>query len=561
MSVVILLGVAFAWALVRALDRAWTCDDAFIVFRYARNLVDGLGLVFNAGERVEGFTDFLWVLWMAPSFRLRVSPETWANFWSIACYLGTLGLLASAYIRRGKSLPGGVWPIPVATLAAAAHSDWNIYATSGLETSAFTFFLVAGFFVLTRPILSPHRAAAGGILFGVACLTRPDGLVPAAAAGVFVLFFSFAPLRAAASYAAGVLATCLPLVIFRLWYYGEWFPNTYYAKSASIAWYGQGLHYLSLYAEKYGTVLVGLPVAGAALLLLRRHRAQGEELLWKALWPSFALAMALSLSYTLYVVRIGGDFMYARMLIPATPFFLVLFELGLTACSGAVNAVLLAALGLLPVLVPLGLDRPVGGDVFRYGVADEWAYYSPRKTLETDYRGAILRWYLADLPVRMLAFGSEMRLAYRAEIPLVVEAHGLMDPVIARMTLKERGRVGHEKFGSFEYLIRQRKLQVMFHEPSFFWHGFPRAIPLVPVEFGRVRGLLLRWDPEFVSPLAQRGARIEDFPSFLDAYISTMAGRPDRVVADDYERFKLFYFDGVKDSLRENAFRKRLGLP
>src|SRR5262245_10458405 len=60
------------WALVLATVRRWVCDDAFISFRYADNLVHGLGLVFNAGERVEGFTNFLWTLWIALGMRLGV---------------------------------------------------------------------------------------------------------------------------------------------------------------------------------------------------------------------------------------------------------------------------------------------------------------------------------------------------------------------------------------------------------------------------------------------------------------------------------------------------------
>ena len=54
----------------------FVCDDAFIAFRYARNLADGHGLVFNRGERVEGFTDFLWVLELAGLWRLGVRPDT-----------------------------------------------------------------------------------------------------------------------------------------------------------------------------------------------------------------------------------------------------------------------------------------------------------------------------------------------------------------------------------------------------------------------------------------------------------------------------------------------------
>ena len=41
--------------------RFLTMDDAYISFRYARNLAEGLGFVYNAGERIEGYTNFLWV--------------------------------------------------------------------------------------------------------------------------------------------------------------------------------------------------------------------------------------------------------------------------------------------------------------------------------------------------------------------------------------------------------------------------------------------------------------------------------------------------------------------
>src|SRR5690606_38133881 len=41
---------------------SWLSDDAFISFRYAQNLVEGHGLVYNPGERVEGYTNFLWTV-------------------------------------------------------------------------------------------------------------------------------------------------------------------------------------------------------------------------------------------------------------------------------------------------------------------------------------------------------------------------------------------------------------------------------------------------------------------------------------------------------------------
>ena len=74
--VVAVLGV------VVALFRRFVQDYAFISFRYARNLADGLGLVWNVGERVEGYTNFLWTLMMAPSFKLGVDVVAWS--WALS---------------------------------------------------------------------------------------------------------------------------------------------------------------------------------------------------------------------------------------------------------------------------------------------------------------------------------------------------------------------------------------------------------------------------------------------------------------------------------------------
>ena len=71
----------------------WTCDDAFISFRYAENLVEGRGLVFNEGERVEGITNIGWTLWLAAGMRLGVTPEVWSSVWGLILYALGLALL------------------------------------------------------------------------------------------------------------------------------------------------------------------------------------------------------------------------------------------------------------------------------------------------------------------------------------------------------------------------------------------------------------------------------------------------------------------------------------
>ncbi len=71
---------------------AWfLCDDAFISFRYTRNLLEGHGLVFNPGERVEGYTNFLWILELAALWAIfGIRPELAAPWLSVAYTAATI---------------------------------------------------------------------------------------------------------------------------------------------------------------------------------------------------------------------------------------------------------------------------------------------------------------------------------------------------------------------------------------------------------------------------------------------------------------------------------------
>lgn len=555
-----LAAAAVLWGVSAACRDAWTCDDATVVFRYARNLVNGLGLVFNAGERVEGFTDFLWVLWTTPAFALGVDPETWTNVSGIVCFGATIGLLAWDHARVLRRVPSPAWAIvPVAALAAAAHGDLAAFATSGLETSLFTFLLVAGY-VLTVDVATARRAFLAGAVFGLATLTRPDGALPAVIAGVFVVLLT-RHVRPAAAFAGGFSMVTLPFEAFRFAYYGSLVPNTYWAKSAGVAWWGQGIRYLQLYGEKYGILVFGPVLLLLAWLGWRAKTRAAREMLASAWVPRVLLALALAAGYTVYVVRVGGDFMYARMLLPATPFYLVLFELGWMLLPRRTPVILALAIAALPIVIPPLVPRPVTGTYWVWGVANEWEYYSLKRNAETDFRGAILRRFFAGLPVRMLAYGHDLRLADAAGAPVVVEGHGLTDPVIAHRPLSARGRPGHEHLPDPAYVVLQRRLDVTFSQTFYERTRFPSFIPVVPIRFGPVSGFLLHWDPAICAEWRRRGAVFADFPSWLDAYSATMSAKPDEAVLQDYEKFRNFYFRQVKDPSRESLFRLRLRLP
>ena len=72
---VALAAAALVFGLWRALGAAWLADDSFISFRYAEHLARGHGLVYNVGERVEGYTNLLWTLLVAAALRLGIAPE------------------------------------------------------------------------------------------------------------------------------------------------------------------------------------------------------------------------------------------------------------------------------------------------------------------------------------------------------------------------------------------------------------------------------------------------------------------------------------------------------
>ena len=111
--VIHLLSVPWLLLLTWLTSVAWfLTDDAFISFRYVRNLLEGHGLVFNPGEYVEGYTNFLWILELAALWELfGLRPEHTANWLSVAYTGGTLVALwwwlARAPTRLSDELPPG----------------------------------------------------------------------------------------------------------------------------------------------------------------------------------------------------------------------------------------------------------------------------------------------------------------------------------------------------------------------------------------------------------------------------------------------------------------------
>ena len=319
-------GACLPWLAVLAVlaGLGWfTIDDAYISFRYARNLLEGHGLVFNPGERVEGYTNFLWVLELAALWRLSgVPPDVYAPWLSVLCTAATIAtVLWWAFHLPGiKARRLTAWMALGFLCASAAFGVWT--SGGGLETRQFTLF-VALAVALTSA--RPHGRAAlllASASLGAAALTRPEGsLFALCCFAWFGVWHHFdEDRRPWRGHAACLVVPCLLIVVghylFRYGYYGEWLPNTYYAKYVR-PWYGRGLPYLAMAALETGLHVL-LALALLALLGNWRHNARWRGLakLGGASRGDFAFALPLLCVgvHMAYVARIGGDYLHLRPL-------------------------------------------------------------------------------------------------------------------------------------------------------------------------------------------------------------------------------------------------------
>jgi arabinofuranosyltransferase len=208
----------------------YTVDDAFITFRYAKNLSEGLGPVFNPGERVEGYTTFLWMLLMSAGLSGGIDAVLLSKLLGLACALGTIAVTA-ILAHRVSDRPQRV--AVLAGLLLAANVDVALNSVAGLETPLFMLLITAAVARQVREEQEAGRPLAP-LLFGLAALTRPEGL---AYAGASLLYLAITHRRELGR----ILLRWVPFGVlvaahfaWRYSYYGDWLPNTFYAKSVPL---------------------------------------------------------------------------------------------------------------------------------------------------------------------------------------------------------------------------------------------------------------------------------------------------------------------------------------
>ncbi len=290
-------------------------DDAFISFRYSRHWVEGLGLVWNPGEKVEGYTNFLWMALMAAGLQLGIEPEIFAPLMGLLSGLGVLFLVSKL------SPPESHWRWLTPGLLVTNYS-FIAWSSGGLETQMFSFW---GLATVVLAVSGAHPCLFG-LCGAAAVLTRPEGLLWAGAAGLCWLIDLW---RRQMSWRRAVwfpVAFVTPVATHLLWrvdYYGFWLPNTFYAKVGGTEW-ADGWTYLSYFLSEYRIELL-LPFA---LLALRHPVTEGSAGL-SCRWTRSILISALIVGvYGVYVVSVGGDFLEFRFMVPWLPYYFFLVVAG-----------------------------------------------------------------------------------------------------------------------------------------------------------------------------------------------------------------------------------------
>jgi arabinofuranosyltransferase len=165
----ILTAVFLAWKL------HWICDDTFITLLYVEHWIDGEGIVYNPGERVEGYTHFLWMLILAGIRNIGLDPVPGSQVVGVACYACILLLSA---LLSCRTQAGSRTFFPYTLLVLVFHLDFRIWMTGGLETSLFTLEILLMLYLCFFSMFSSStRLLLSGILLGLMVMTRPDAML------------------------------------------------------------------------------------------------------------------------------------------------------------------------------------------------------------------------------------------------------------------------------------------------------------------------------------------------------------------------------------------------
>lgn len=447
--VLLVLGLLCLWAVLAEISNAgafnYYCnDDAYITFTYAKNLIHGHGLVFTAGQKVEGYTNFLWLIFLAPWMKLFPGIDVskiaifWGAFFSVA-------VLALTYLL-GYQERKHHWTNLIAPALLSFDNTFHYWSVSGLENSMQTALVLCALLYLFRG--NRKSLFVSGAIFAFATMARPDsGLFWAVA----VLALGLRAVRErkaggslvdAVRLSAGFLVVLIPYAAWKLVYYGNLLPNPFYLHTGNrMQRIPHGSNYLMRFLQN--RFFIPLLSAGS---MIRGYMFRRAVLLLSVV------------AFCLYAVWIGGDFF------PGSRFFYVILPLVYLLIQDVLCS--LARQNEMPAPVLAGFACVILAAAVFHGT------YGPRG----EYEGFVLTWAQDDYNRIQLAkdlsqvaregdsilSGPIGQIAYYSGLR-VLDYWGVTDPHIARARAADSGASapGHGKT-DLPYLLRQKPTYIIF---------------------------------------------------------------------------------------------------
>jgi len=465
--------VTFAALVILAWHHRFIQDDAFISFRYARNLLNGNGLVWNPGERVEGYTNFLWTILISSGMAAGIDPVLGSQLLGMICFIASLVITYRTAFLLFCSRPLSLLTI----LLLGTNYTFSSYATGGLETQLQTMLCLLGV-LLTLRFCSAERTSFPGcitvsLVLAAALLTRLDSAI-----FCIVILASVAlhlrkgnrPLREKIEQSIAMTAPLVIIIggwfVWKIFYYGNIFPNTFYVKASSITSVERGLNFLYVFLISYSLwpfILLGLFFGNR---FLKESRVR------------FGILLSILFLWIAYIIKVGGDFMEFRFLVPVLPLLFV------------------SVVWLLFTVIPYPSIRFVGIAVILWGTihhAQTFSFNTEDRIEPTDD----LRGHLYDEDKNWTGIGKTLGERFHFDttitiattaagaIPYYSRMHavdmlGLNDPWIAHNGVVVSTIPGHQRLAPLSYLVSQKVNLIISHPQVLPINASVNQVPLIP---------------------------------------------------------------------------------
>lgn len=497
---------------------SWIGDDAYITFRTIENFINGYGLVFNIGERVQTYTHPLW-FFLISGIQFVALKIFGLSYWnqlffiaagvSILLSVISISIFGFGIVKHAKTAFFAVTTL----IFSKAFMD---FSTSGLENPLTHLLLVIFLFIFIKSDEgSSSRLLKLTFIAGMAALNRLDTILFFLPPLLFELLNQSKKGKAIGTIIIGFL----PLIIweiFSLFYYGFLFPNTAYAKLntgiSKFDLFAQGVNYY-LNSIRIDPITLFVIISAILLSFFQKKKRQ--------------LPIATGIFfYLIYILYIGGDFMSGRYF--AAPFLVAVVMLSMyipirnRIFAGGYVILLIFSLLLptSPVRSPINYTQGLEFRSFldKNKIVDERGVYYERMGLlkddrERSYPGSKFggnNWRLKEKPIELILVGPLGVHAYQLGPNFhVIDKNGLTDPLMARLPVENinQWRIGHfrhiipdgyiETLSSGENVIDDKNLATYYDRLSLIIHGrlfdWNRIITIWNINRGKYNFLIERY--------------------------------------------------------------------